>query len=374
MKRLLTIALCLSLLLCGCGGEEPAVTEVSTTEPAATATVITDDVKAQLDAVLEKHNFEGIVSLTHHGEVVYSSVTGTNDLGEPLTMDSPMYIGSMSKQFCATAILQLRDQGKLSLEDPLSMYFPECTYEQTPTLKHLLTMRSGLQRDITPMWEEPEAYINKTDAENWAFCIEWVFSQPLKFEPGSRFDYSNVNYTLLSRIVESISEQAYEDYIRQNILEPVGMSHTGFVDEIPSQPDWAKGLNNENLLPVDRIQNSTQGCGDLATTSVDFHLWMTALRSGQVISEETYQEMTTNYTPEQPHIRGYGYGLEGAMRNGWGHGGNIGNYSSYGYFFPESGYQIYMVTGNTPSFLTNPAAETYSELIKAVFAAVDAAN
>jgi len=364
MKKLLSLLLCLTLLLCGCGSEEPTVTET-------TAPVINEDVKARLDAVLQKHKFEGIVSLTHNGEVVYSSVSGTNDLGEPLTIDSPMYIGSISKQFCATAILMLRDQGKLSLDDPLSKYFPECTYEQTLTLKHLLTMRSGLQRDVTPMWQEAETYIEKTDEENAAFYKEWVFSQPLKFEPGSRHDYSNVNFNLLSRIVESVSGQAYEDFIRQNIFEPVGMTHSGFVDEVPSQPDWAKGVTNERLLPVDHIKNETQGCGGIVTTSADIHLWMTALRSGQVISEKSYQEMATNHTPEQPHIRGYGYGLEGAMRDGWGHGGRIGSYTSAAYFFPEEGYQIFVATGNTPSINDNSTSFVYTDLMKTVFAAVD---
>lgn len=362
MKKLIILLLTLSLLLCGCGAEEPTVTETA-------ATVITEDVKAQLDAVLQQNHFEGIISLTHNGQVVYQSVSGTNDLGEPLTIDSAMFIGSCSKQFCATAILMLRDQGKLSLDDTLSMYFPEYTIGKDITLKNLLTMRSGIIRDVDDMAYHPEKYENNTDIENEALFKEYVFSQPLKFQPDTQQLYSNNNYRLLAFVVEMVSGQSYEDFIRQNIFEPLGMEHTGFKSDVRAGADWARGLTFEHLVGQAKVAVLSKGAGGIATTAADMEIWISALTSGKVISMDSFREMTTNYTPEQPRIRGYGYGLSGAIHNGWGHSGGNGNYHAYMYFCEETGYHFYLAS-NDPKINEN----IYNTFLQTLYANLDGAK
>lgn len=353
MKRLLILLLTLSLLLCGCGTEEPAVTET-------TATVITEDVKAQLDAVLEQYNFEGIVSLTLGGEVVYQSVSGTDNLGEPLTMDSAMFIGSISKQFCATAILMLRDQGKLSLDDPLGMYFPEYTIGKDITLKNLLTMRSGITRDYNDMLLHPENYENNTDAENEALLMEYVFSQPLLFQPDTQQLYSNNNYRLLAFVVEMVSGQDYENFIRQNIFEPLGMEHTGFKSDVRAGAEWAKGLTFDRLLGQAKIAILSKGAGGIATTAGDMEIWISALTGGKVISMDSFREMIINYSKEYPHIQGYGYALYGSVHNGWGHGGGNGSHHAFMYFCEETGYHLYLASNspNTDTKIDNAFLQT----------------
>lgn len=389
MNKLFAILICLGLLLCACGSGDTQDTTASTTAPSAETTevpptteapaqVVTGEVKAQLDAVLAKNQYKGIVYLTHNGKVVYQSVSGTNDLGEPLTIESPMYIASVSKQFCAAAILMLRDQGKLSLDDPLSQYFPEYTIGKEITVKNLLTMRSGILRDVTPMWDDPEAYTEQTKDENTAAFKEWIFAQPLNFEPDTSFEYSNVNYTLLSLIVETVSGQAYKDFVYQNILDPLGMSHTGFVDEIQDTPNRAPGLTYENVHAVAQVPMAIQGCGDITSTAADMDIWMTALKSGQVVCEESYREMTTNYSPELPlptvQMTGYGYGLNAGIRNGWGHPGNNGAYASLIYFNEEYGYNLYMNTAAATSIYNmGITQQTAHYFLGALFTAVDAA-
>ena len=375
MKKIFAFVLTVALLLTGCAGDAPEATTVSTTEaPAAVepepgpVVIVTDEVKAQMDAVLEKRKFEGIVYLTHNGEVVYQSVSGTNDLGQPLTIDSPMYICSISKQFCATAILILRDQGELSLDDTLEKYFPEYTIGKDITLKNLLTMRSGIVRDYTAVLDDPELFADCTAEEINAGMMEWIFAQPLCFEPDEKMEYSNLNYILLSYVVEQVSGQRYEDFVRQNIFEPLGMTHSGFTSELDAHPEW--GLNGDGILEGCTLGDQMQGCGDIVTTAGDIDIWMTALPSGKVICQESYQEMATDYSSGS----GYGYGLMLGLRNGWGHGGTNGAYTSYMYFNEEYGYNLYIVTGNTPLYIPDITTKISTELLRILYTATDAAN
>lgn len=367
MKKLLAILLCLVLLIssAACAADAPQVSEPTET----TGPVITDEVKAKLDAVLQQYNYQGIVYLTHNGNVVYQSVSGTNDMGDPLTIDSPMYICSISKQFCAVAIVMLRDQGKLSLDDTLDKYFPEYTIGKDITLKHLLTMRSGICSDYTQVLENPELYADKAPEEINTEMMEWIFSQPLNFEPDTKFEYSNINYILLSYVVEMVSGQSYEDFIRQNIFQPLGMTHSGFCNEVLDHPDW--GLTYDNLYPGAALGDQPQGCGDIVTTAADLDIWMTALKSGQVVSEESYREMTTNYCADLGIS--YGYGLMSSIRDGWGHEGSNLGYTSRMFFSEEYGYNFYMVTGKTPQFRPSLTSQASRDFLNILFQAVEAA-
>lgn len=367
MKRVFALLMIFALLLCtACSGDVPPATEpTEATKPGAE--IFTDELKVKLDDVLEQNKYEGIVSLTCDGETVYQWVKGSNDLGEPLTIESPMFIASMSKQFCAAAILMLRDQGKLSLDDTLEKYFPEYTIGKDITVHHLLSMQSGIVRDPLIFMENPELYHANTTEENLAVIRQWTFAQPLKFTPGTQMEYCNINYNLLSMIVEQVSGQSYREFIRQKILEPVGMIHSGFLEEIRDNPDWAKGLTYDKLAAEATIPGNLHGCGDIVTTACDMELWMAALQSGKVICEESFQEMTT------VHTTGYGYGLEPGLRSGWGHGGNLYTYSSEDYFNGEYGVNLYMVNNNTSTYRGDISRKTMNALLKVIFEAMDTA-
>lgn len=368
MKKIVAIVLCLALLMsaAACSADLLQVSEPAETTK-VTAPVITEGVTAKLDAILQEYKYEGIVYLTHNGKVVYQSVSGTNDLGQPLTIESPMYICSMSKQFCAAAIVMLRDQGKLSLDDTLEKYFPEYAIGKDITLQNLLTMRSGICRDVTPMMNEPEKYEQNTFEENEALFKEWVFSQPLNFAPGSSFEYSNNNYRLLSFVVEMASGQNYEDYIRQSIFEPLGMIHSGFSIEVGEHPEW--GLTYDNIQATGQVPILAQGSGGIVTTAADLDIWMTALKSGQVVSEVSYQEMTTAYSTVQ--VTTYGYGLMGGVRGGWGHNGGNLLYTARMYFNKEYGYNFFIVTNKTPRFRPDLTEQISTAFLRTLFQAVD---
>lgn len=378
MKKALAILLCLVLLtMSGC---IIPVTEVtlpteshSTTQPPRPdkppLPIVNGGLKVQLNSLLRKYNFEGIVYLTHHGQVVYRYVSGTNDLGQPLTIESPMYICSVSKQFCAAAILMLRDQGKLRLEDRLSKYFPSYTIGRNITLKDLLTMRSGIVRDVDPMLAKPERYAILTPEEQEKAFKGYVFNHPLLFDPGTDYAYSNNGYRLLSYVVEKVSGRNYEDFIRLNIFEPLGMTHSGFHTEVPEHPEW--GLTYDNIMATGQIPILAQGSGGIVTTAADLDKWMTALRTGKVISMKSYREMTTGYSVIPETELSYGYGLQSSIRDGWGHDGINQSYTSRIFFSEAYDLNFYIVTNKTPETLQSFINRLSAMFLNTLFQALD---
>lgn len=376
MKRWVASFLCLTLAvgMTACGGEGPQDTVVTQATKATEAIqpsvveVVDDQVRAELDAILKKAGYEGIAYVTHNGKAVYEYAAGNDCMGAPMTIASPTFLCSVSKQFCAAAILMLRDQGKLSLEDTLDKYFPEYALGKDITLHHLLCMRSGICRDVDPMLEHPEEYENNSHEENVALFLDHVFSQPLLFTPGTKCEYSNNGYRLLSLIVEQVSGQDYEDFIRGNIFEPLGMEHSGFSVEVAENPQW--GLDFEDVLATGQIPILAQGGGGIVSTAGDMAIWMEALPSGKVISREIYEEMTADHNSDQPTK--YGYGLMPDIRGGFSHDGGNQGHSSWMYFSEENGYTIYIATPNTSVFRQDLTIQTGVDLRRVLFQALDA--
>lgn len=382
MKKVISLLLCIGMLaVAGCAASEPRESQTAppttsqpletTVPPVTEPEIVTDDIRAQLDAVAQEHKFEGILYLTHNGELVYQFVSGTDELGQLLTLDSPLYMSSVSKQFCAAAILMLRDQGKLDLDDTLGQYFEDYTIGKDITLQNLLTMRSGIVRDFSVVLQNPARFEAMTAEEVNEAMLQWLFEQKLDFEPGVGFAYSNVNYTLLSYVVEQVSGEKYEDFIHRNIFEPLGMIHSDFVNQVEGNPQW--GLSYDKLLPGSWLGDLLQGCGDIISTAGDMDIWMTALRSGKVVCEESYREMTTDHSGGVMPSGGYGYGLTGGPRDGWGHGGNNESYTSWIYFSEEYGYNYFLATGNTPDFLRSQHEQVTRDILRILLAAEDAA-
>ena len=183
----------------------------------------------QLDEYLhgqEKYfRFNGNVLIAEKGKVIYQHSFGLADFDtdRPLNDSSVFELASVSKQFTATAILLLKDKGKLKLTDSLRQYFPELPYSNI-TIWHMLTHTSGLPDYF---WE----LINSWDTSKIAFNKDMIAllakkKLPAVFEPGKKWEYSNTAYAILASIVEKISGQTYKDYMAENIFQPLGMSHT----------------------------------------------------------------------------------------------------------------------------------------------------
>lgn len=362
MKQSLTILLS-ALVLCtaaACGSngapsapEQAAVvttaptTAAPSTAPASSAAsgaqvfAATDDIREKMDK-LETINFSGVAYVEKDGVPVASYVRGTLSDGTPITLDTPMPVGSVSKQFCAAAILLLQQQGKLSVSDPLDKYFPEFAEGAKVTLHHLLCMQSGL----TDFFSDSEAAqelagkitLDNTDEQNTAVIKEWVFSHSTSVEPDDVYQYNNVNYILLGNIVEQVSGKRYIDFLRESFFTPLGMDHTGSIFELKDKPAWAQAFHYdpEELQPGIE-PGLAKGAGDIIATAADMTRWMNMLSSGTILSAESYKAMTTNYSGD------YGYALGTGIGDGAGHFGQIGEFTSADYFDPEQRLTVFAV-------------------------------
>lgn len=352
MKRLFALILCCAALLSftACTDNKNAEfatkpTESTTeTQPQTTAV----DYPAKIAKRINVIEFEGIVYVTNKGEVVYSQTNGKDEKGNDLTLDTPMYIGSLSKQFCAASVMKLIEEGKLNKEDTLEKFFPEYETGKDITIHNLLCMRSGIHDYLEASAEIFDK--DKEEKENVSAMLNWIFSQPLDFETGTKLEYSNTNYFLLGNILEQITGQPYESYIRENIFGPLEMEDSGFVSEVEEKAAFSKSLSYDSFTVSEDAKGAVKGAGDIVSTAKDMNKWMTALKSGKVVSQQSFEEMKTDYSPD--YDRKYGYGLE-SMIMGAGHTGRIGNYGSVNFMSSTGDYNIYAAGFNVDERVCN---------------------
>ena len=143
----------------------------------------------------------------------------------PNTLETKFRLGSITKQFTATAVLILQDQGKLKVQDPVGKYLSESpkAWEKV-TIHHLLTHTSG----IPSYTDDPSYEKSMTQPETVSSMIARFKDKTLEFEPGSKFHYDNSGYFLLGAIVEKVSGKSYETFLKEAIFEPIGMTNTGY--------------------------------------------------------------------------------------------------------------------------------------------------
>ena len=325
-KLLITILASLTLLSAvGCSHTKQDAQNISSqqtisAESSETVTAEEKDHQSEVEELLKGMDFKGVVYAEKNGKTAVVFADNTLENGGAVTSDTVVPIGSVSKQFCAAAILLLQEQGKLSLDDTLDKYYPEYTAAASVTLQQLLSMRSGIP-DISEEILNTVVSADNTEEQNNAKLREYFFSRPLIFEPGSAYTYSNTNFMLLGNIAEKVSGMKYIDFLRENIFTPLGMTHTGSIDEMTAGAAWAQGVVYRN---IDLQPGVTKGAGDLLSNGKDIALFLNELSSGKIISAESFEAMTTDYNDGE----GYGYGIRCDFFGGIGHPGSIGKFVS----------------------------------------------
>lgn len=272
----------------------------------------------------------------------YVKAFGVADTATQSPMNTNFYsrIGSVTKTFTATAVLQLVDDGKIGLDDPITRYLDGVPNGQNITVRQLADMRSGLvdytktdafQAAITT---DPRRAFSPQD------LLRWSFARPANFAPGQRVEYSNTNYILLGLLVEKVSGQALPDYLSEHILGPLDLSHTSFPDGNQFPEPHARGYTeppDSTGPPVDATDWTTSftwAAGAMVSTLGDMHTWLPALATGTLLSPELQeQRLRTNAEPGSPPDFGYGMGI--FTVGGWvGHNGSVPGYQTVAMYLP----------------------------------------
>ncbi len=287
-----------------------------------------------MDRMVTQQKFNGSVMVTKAGQTLLSKGYGWANVEHevPNTPQTKFRIGSITKQFTAMAILILQQQDKLHVDDRIATYVhnsPEAWSEIT--IHHLLTHTSGIMHNwALPGWRDT---MMKPAAV--AETIDRFKNQPLLFKPGEGFQYSGVGYFILAQIIEQVSGQSYEGFLREMIFEPLGMHNTGADHYILILPQRASGyVRREGQLehaPHIYMPILTGG-GNLYSTVEDLILWDQALINGKLISKASYRRM---YTPIKDNYA-YGWRIQqDADRTVIRHGGGVPGFSSHILRVPE---------------------------------------
>lgn len=307
------------------------------------------DISENLDEIITDNKFRGTVYVKIGNALEYIGTNGFSDKDRHTknSTDTCFRIASLTKQFTAVAVMQLVEEGKLSLDDTIDKYFPSYKYGKKITVKNLLTMTAGIKDYInkdgdTNTYAYNESQLEyKVSAENSAkknkkAVMDWILDQELNFEPDEKYMYSNSAYFLLGDIIEQVSKTSYEKYIKENILKPSGMMNTGFEGTDKLAVGYQDIYDNAwTLYP---------GVGYSATSLIsnvpDLLKWVDALCTNKLISEKSFKEMTT------PYKGNYGYGFVVSKdSNMISHTGKIDKYNA-ALVFTKDENQIYIALSN----------------------------
>ncbi len=251
------------------------------------------------------------ILIAKKGRIVYQKAFGSAnlELNTPMRPDMVFRIGSVTKQFTAIAILQLVEQGKISLQDSVQKYIKDFSSKGAViTIENLLTHTSGIV-DYTSK-DDPDPYIERRDFTP-EFLIHYFKDDPLHFKPGSKYEYSNSNYVLLGYIVQLVSGEDYHQYMTDHVIDAAGLTHTLYAMENMVVPNRATGYTKySGLFENADYQTLSLGfaCGDLLSTAEDLFKWNCALLAGKLVKKETLQKAFSPFKLSDGSFSNYGYG------------------------------------------------------------------
>ncbi|WP_296951776.1 serine hydrolase [uncultured Massilia sp.] len=324
---------------------------------AASAVPSAADTAARIDAALAasyKPDAPGVtVIVVKDGRTVLRKAYGMADIAHkvPLAPDTPMRLGSITKQFTSTAILMLVDEGKVKLDDDITVYLPGYpTHGKSITVEHLLTHTSGIASYTGKPAYEKTMGKDLTVAQ----MIDSFKDDPLDFEPGTRYKYNNSGYFLLGAIVEKVSGMRYDEFVAQRIFVPLGMTRTAYEGHARSKAVQAVGYSagGGGFAPSAALSmTQPYAAGAIVSTVDDLARWDAAVSSGKLLKAASWQRAFTPYTLASGKGTGYGYGWQVATMQGVpmiGHGGGINGFNTFAVRLPSE--HVYVaVLGNSDS-------------------------
>jgi CubicO group peptidase (beta-lactamase class C family) len=258
-----------------------------------------------VSAYANQFKFSGVAFVTKGGEVLLQKGYGYKNFARKIPNDPQgiFKIGSITKQFTATVILHLQEQGKLNVQDKLSKYVSDFPDADRITIEHLLTHTSGIYN-----YTNDNRFMNNESLKHVELdrMISMMKEKPLDFQPGSKFSYSNSNYILLGHIIQKVSGKQYEQMVREIIFTPLQMSQSGFDFKNLKDTNKVTGYlaieNNLQLVAPIVDSSASFAAGAVYSSAGDLYKWHKALYTDKVISKTSLERAFT------PKLNKYGYG------------------------------------------------------------------
>lgn len=280
----------------------------------------------------------------------------------PMPVDAIFEVGSVAKQFTAAAILQLRDEGKLTLDDDVTKWLPDFdTRGNKVPLRRLLDHTSGIH-GLTEIPEFANLATNPRLPRDSAYAL--IKRQPFQFPTGTAQVYNNSAYWLLGLVIEKASGMTYEDYIENRIFAPLGMARTMYCNSLENVPRRAQGYAIQGAT-VRRAGMNVHtwpfAAGSICSTAGDMVTWLRSLHGGRVVSAQSYAEMIAPANLADGTPTRYAMGLNVGRNYGGqlviGHGGTIEGFRAEARWYPAADMAI-VVLMNTLSNLDVGAVAT----------------
>jgi D-alanyl-D-alanine carboxypeptidase len=315
------------------------------------------------------------VVIIDHGKVTTDAAYGVKNLDtqQPVDLHTRFEIGSITKQFTAAAILQLKERGELSLDDPLGKYVPQYAAARHVTLLQLLRQVSGIPNYTnTPQFRSLITMRGTTvvlkHSGTFDAILAMIRNKPLEFKPGSKFRYSNSNYVLLGHVVEIASGMPWAQYVAKNIFARAGMHDSSFMENESQVADMATGymMYHGHIRPAGGTTGTFNGwaggAGAIVSTATDLAKWDAALFSGKIVSAADLRLMTAPgtvpaFSPDSHYAFGWVVDKHDGQPRIWHNGGTLG-FSSSNEIYPQLGETIIALI-NTTAADADTVAENY---------------
>jgi len=313
------------------------------------------------------------VAVVKDGKIAYVHAFGNARLDPPMpaTPEMRYSIGSISKQFTASAILMLAEEGKLSLDDKLVRWLPDLTRANEVTVRQILSMTSGYQ-DFWPQDYVMPRMLEPVTAQE--IMNDWG-RKPLDFDPGTKWQYSNTNYVIAGVIVEKVAGMPLLDFLQKRVFGPLHMTSVFNTDVAPLGPADPQRYLRYALGPPRPAPKEGRGwmfaAGELAMTTHDLALWDISIINQSVLRPESYRALETEVQLANGVGTRYGLGVSVDMSDGRrfiSHGGEVSGFTATNTVYPDNGAAVVVFTNLDA---TGASSQIASKIASLLFATTD---
>ena len=295
---------------------------------------------------------------------------GNLETGEAPPLDGEVRIGSNTKTFVAVVILQLVQEGKITLDEPIETYLPGLIHGEgidatKITVRQLLQHTSGLPEYTDTVPGETDIFQIRDNYYSTRDLLDVALSKPAAFEPGSQFTYTNTNYIVLTLLAERLEHRPFAEQIDKRIVEPLGLSRTYYPG--PGEEDirgthphgYHRNTPTEEWKDITRIDPSwAGGAGAIISTPSELTKFIQATFDGTLLNQDSITEMKKTVDTGGTHGNGYGLGLINyplsCGGSYWGHGGSIEGYGTFNGMGPDGTAVTVAVTALTTAIVDDP--------------------